>query len=50
MSRMTISYDDGVTKITHEHVGDSHWTEHMQAMINFLRGIGYTIPADEDIV
>ena len=50
MSKITISYDDGVTKITHEHDGDGPWNDHVQAMINFLRGLGYKIPADEDRV
>ena len=50
MSKITISYDDGVTKITHEHDGDGPWNDHVQAMINFLRGIGYNIPEDEDRV
>jgi len=50
MSKITIGYDDGTTKITHEHDGDGHWIEHVQAMINFLRGIGYNIPEEEDRV
>jgi len=50
MSKIVISYDDGITKIIHEHDGDGHWNEHVQAMINFLRGIGYKIPAEEDKV
>jgi hypothetical protein len=50
MSKIIICYDDGVTKITHEHAGDGHWNEHIQAMINFLRGVGYNIPAEEDRV
>jgi len=50
MSKIVISYDDGTTKITHEHDGDGHWNEHVQAMINFLRGIGYSIPNEEDVV
>jgi hypothetical protein len=50
MSKITITYDDGVSKITHEHNGDGHWSEHMQAMINFLRGVGYSIPREEDVV
>jgi hypothetical protein len=50
MSKIVISYDDGTTKITHEHDGGGHWNEHVQAMINFLRGIGYSIPDEEDRV
>lgn len=50
MSKLLISYDDGITKIIHEHDGEGTWNEHMQAMINFLRGIGYVIPEEEDKV
>lgn len=50
MSKITITYVDGTTKSTYEHEGDAHWSEHVQAMINFLRGIGYSIPREEDVV
>lgn len=49
-SKLVISYDDGVTKIIHEHDGDGHWSVHVQAMINFLRGLGYDVPPEEDKV
>lgn len=29
---------------------DSTWDEQLQAFINFLRGIGYVIPLEEDVV
>ena len=50
MSKLVISFDDGITKVIHEHDGDGSWNEHMQAMINFLRGLGYDIPKAEDRV
>jgi len=50
MSRITIIYDDGVTKVTHEHDGDGPWNDHVQAMINFLRGVGYSISEEENVV
>jgi hypothetical protein len=50
MAKIVISYQDEGVKITHEHNADgTTWPTHVQAMINFLRGIGYVIGSEEDI-
>jgi hypothetical protein len=50
IGKIVISYYDGTTKIIHQHDAHGHWNEQLQAMINFLRGIGYDIPKEEDRV
>ena len=50
-SKISISYSDGVSKIAHEHDGDGSWRDHVKAMVNFLRGVGYTVPREfEDVI
>jgi len=53
MSKITISYDDGTTKITHEHDGYGHWNVSAEEWKN-VRGIriigikdGYTLGGDK---
>ena len=49
MAKIVITYEDANKKITHEHDAEATWPSHVQAMINFLRGIGYVIGSEEDI-
>jgi len=49
MAKIVITYEDGSTKITHEHDANATWPTQLQAMINFLRGMGYVIGSEEDI-
>lgn len=50
-SKISMSYSDGVSKIIHEHDGYGSWGDHVKAMVNFLRGVGYTIPREfEDLI
>lgn len=49
MAKIVIAYEDGNTKIIHEYDANATWPTHVQAMINFLRGLGYVIGYEEDI-
>lgn len=49
--KITLKYEDETQTITHEIINTNDtWDTHLQSMINFLRGIGYVIPTEEDRV
>lgn len=49
---ISIIHTDQTSKTETQYTFDSGatWQQHMQAMINFLRGLGYHIPEEEDRV